>query len=65
MAVVDILTKYAWICAHSHTFNTSTIDATFMETVQKLHGNLKIILSDRDLIFNGKFWTKLFSCLGT
>ena len=36
-----------------------------METIQKLHGNPKIIVSDRDPNFNGNFWKELFSCLGT
>ena len=36
-----------------------------METIQKLHGNPKIIVSDKDPIFIGNFWTKLFSCLST
>jgi hypothetical protein len=36
-----------------------------METVQKIHGNLNIIVSDRDPIFTGHFWIELFSCLGT
>ena len=36
-----------------------------METIQKLHGIPNIIVSDRDPIFTGNFWTKLFSCLGT
>jgi len=36
-----------------------------METIQKLHGNPKIIVSDNDPIFTRNFWTKLFSCLGT
>jgi transposase InsO family protein len=36
-----------------------------METVQKLHGNPNIIVSDRDPIFTGHFWIELFSCLGT
>ena len=36
-----------------------------MMTIQKLHGTPKIILSHRDPIFIGNFWTKLFSCLGT
>jgi hypothetical protein len=65
MVVIDRLTKYAHFCALSHPFSASTVDATFIDTVQKLHGNLKIIVSDRDPIFTGKFWTELFSCLGT
>ena len=36
-----------------------------METIQKPHGNPNIIVSDRDPIFTGNFWTKLVSCLGT
>ena len=65
MMVVDRITKYAHFCALSHPFGASTITATFMQTIQKLHGNPKIIVSDRDPIFTGKFWTELFSCLGT
>ena len=65
MVVVDRLTKYAHFCALSHPFNASTVATAFMETVQKLHGTPKIIVSDRDPIFTGNFWTELFSCLGT
>ena len=65
MVVVDRLTKYAHFCALSHPFKASTIATAFMETIQKLHGNPKIIVSDRDPIFTGNFLTKLFSCLGT
>ena len=65
MVVVDRLTKYAHFCALSHPFKASTIATTFMETIQKIHGNPKIIVSDKDPIFSGKFWTKIFSCLGT
>jgi hypothetical protein len=65
MVIVDRLTKYAHFCAHSHPFKSSTIATAFMETVQKLHGSPKIIVSDRDPIFTGDFWTELFSCLGT
>jgi len=36
-----------------------------MEAIQNLHGNPKMIVSDKDPIFIGFFWTKLFSCLGT
>ena len=65
MVVVDIITKYAHFCALSHPFKEITITTTFMETIQKLHGNPKIIVSDRDPIFIGNFLTELFSCLGT
>ena len=65
MVVVDRLTKYAHFCALSHPFKESTFAITFMDTIQKLHGNPKVIVSDRDPIFIGNFWTDLFSCLGT
>jgi hypothetical protein len=65
MVIVDRLTKYAHFFALSHPFKASTVSTAFMETVQKLHGSPKIIVSDRDPIFTGHFWTKLFSCLGT
>jgi hypothetical protein len=65
MVIVDRLTKYTHFCALSHPFKASTVATAFMETVQKLHGSPKIIVSDRDPIFTGHFWTELFSCLGT
>src|ERR1700733_12824484 len=65
MVAVDRLTKYAHFCALSHPFKASTVSTAFMETIQKLHGNPNIIVSDKDPIFTGTFWTELFSCLGT
>jgi len=65
LVVVDRITKYAHFCALSYPFKASTVSTSFMETIQKLHGNPKIIVSDKDPIFTGNFWTKLFSCLGT
>ena len=65
MVIVDRLTKYAHFCALSHPFKESTTSTTFMETIQKIHGNPKIIVSDRDPIFTGNFWIELFSCLGS
>ena len=63
MVVVDRLTKYAHFCALSHPFKSSTFSTAFMETIQKLHGNPKIIVSDRDPIFTGNFWTNYFLVL--
>jgi len=50
MVVFNRLTKYAHFCALSHPFKTNTIATTFMETIRKVDGNLKIIISDRDPI---------------
>ena len=65
MVVVDRLTKYAHFCALSHPFKASTVATTFMDTIQKLHGNPRVIVSDKDPIFTRNFWMELFSCLGT
>ena len=65
MVVVVRITMYAQFFALSHPFKASIVTISFMETIQKLHGNPKIIVSDRDPIFTGNFWTELFSCLGT
>jgi hypothetical protein len=65
MVIVDRLTKYAHFCVLSHPFKARIVAIAFMETVQKLHGGPKIIVSDKDPIFTRNFWTKLFSCLGT
>ena len=64
MVVVDRITKYAHFFALSHPFKTSIVATTFINTIQKLHENPRVIVSDRDPIFTGNFWTKLFSCLG-
>ena len=60
MVVVDRLTMYAHFCALYHPFKASTIATAFMETIQKLHGNPNIILTDIDRIFNGNFLMELF-----
>jgi hypothetical protein len=65
MVVVDQPIKYAHFCSLSCCFKTSTMITTFMEIAQKAYGNPKIIVSDKDPIFNSNFWIDLFSCLGT
>jgi hypothetical protein len=57
MVTVDRLTKYTHVFTLSHPFKASTVSTAFMEIVQKLHGSPKIIVSDRDPIFTGHFWT--------
>jgi hypothetical protein len=47
--------KKGTICGPN--IKSSTVSTAFMEIVQKLHGSPKIIVSDRDPIFTGHFWT--------
>ena len=65
VVVVDRLTKYAHFCTLSHPFKSNKVSTAFMETIQKLHGNPKIIVSNRDPIFIGNLSLELFSCLGS
>ena len=60
MAIVDRLTKYVHFCELSNPFNASKVAIEFMETVQNIHANLMIIVSDRDPIFIGKFGLNYF-----
>jgi hypothetical protein len=46
-------------------FKAIIVAATFMETIQKLCGIHKVIVSDRNPIFTSNFWTEIVSCLGT
>ena len=55
--VVDKLIKYAYFCALSHPFKASIVSTAFMETIQKLHGNPNIIVSDKYPIFTRNLWT--------
>ena len=63
MVVVDRLTKYAHFYALSHPFKANAVSTTFMETIQNLHGNPKIIVSDKDPIFTGNFGQNYFLVL--
>jgi transposase InsO family protein len=63
LVVVDHFTKYAHIYPLKHPYTASSVGATFLNNVVKLHGLPKSIVSDRDKIFTSNFWTKLFELL--
>jgi hypothetical protein len=60
MVIVDRLTKYTHFCALSHPFKANIVSTAFMETIQKLHGSPKIIVSDIDPIFTQNFGQNYF-----
>ena len=65
MVVVDRLATSAHFCSLSHPCKASIVSTTFMETIQNLHGNPKIIVSDRDPIlleiFGRNYFFKLLN----
>ncbi|GJY67298.1 ty3-gypsy retrotransposon protein [Tanacetum coccineum] len=65
LVVVDRFSKYAHFAPLPNSFIDPTVAEVFVETVVKLHGVPKSIVSDRDPVFVSKFWTQLFKLSGT
>jgi len=65
LVVVDRLSKYAHFGSLGHPYKASTVEQLFMDTIFKLHGMPKMIISDRDPTFTSHFWQELFKMQGT
>jgi hypothetical protein len=65
MVVVDKLTKHAHFIACKKTITAEQAAALYLQQIVKHHGLPRVIISDRDPRFTGKFWTELHRLLGT
>jgi hypothetical protein len=65
LVVVDHFTKYAHFIPLKHPYSAQSVALAFFNTVVKLHGLPKTIVSDRDKIFTSAFWKELFKLLNT
>ena len=62
---VDKLTKMVHYAPTVQTVDAPQLAKIFMNTIVKLHGVPKVIISDRGTQFNSNFWKSLWSALGT
>jgi len=65
LVVVDRLTKYAHFIGVTRTDSAKQTAEVFCKNIYKLHGFPKIIVSDRDAKFKGKFWKEFCKQIGT
>ena len=65
MVVVDKLSKEAHFITVKSTYKAANIADIFLKQNFRLHGILKVIISDLDPKFIGNFWKYLFKGLKT
>jgi hypothetical protein len=63
LVVVDRFSKYAHFIPLHQPFTAQTVAQAVFDNVVKLHGLPKTIVSDRDKIFTGHFWTALLKLM--
>ncbi|GJU55661.1 ty3-gypsy retrotransposon protein [Tanacetum coccineum] len=65
MVVIDRLSKYAHFAPLHAKFNAPEVATLFVQTIIKLHGIPRSIVSERDKIFTSSFWSHIFKLQGT
>ena len=63
--MVDKLSKAAHFILVKTTYKATNIADIFLKHIFQLHGVPKVIISNRDPKFTGKFWKSLFQGLNT
>ena len=65
MVVIDRLSKYAHFCTLKADYSSKHVAEAFMQSIVKLHGMPKSIVSDSDRVFTSNFWQQLCKLSGT
>lgn len=65
LVVVDKFSKYAHFIPLKHPYTASKVVELFVDTIYRLHGMPKALVSDRDPVFTSQFWHAVFKSTGT
>ncbi|MCO5564356.1 hypothetical protein L7F22_018016 [Adiantum nelumboides] len=65
LVIVDRFSKMAHFIPCKKAASAPDIASLFVQHIFRIHGLPRSIISDRDPIFTGHFWTSLFKSLGT
>lgn len=65
VVVVHRLSKYCHLGALTANYTPVTVAEFFIEAVVKLHGIPKTVTSDRDRVFQSRFWKEIWTKSGT
>ena len=60
MVVVDRLSKFAHFIPLTHSFTENLVAEKFVDSIVRLHGMPRSIVSDRDPIFISHLWQEFF-----
>jgi hypothetical protein len=65
LVIIDQFSKYGHFIPMSHPFTALQVAQDFVNTIYRLHGLPKVIVSDRDKIFTSTLWRELFGLSDT
>jgi hypothetical protein len=65
LVIIDQFSKYGHFIPMSHPFTALQVAQDFVNTIYRLHGLPKVIVSNRDKIFTSTLWRELFGLSDT
>jgi hypothetical protein len=65
LVVVDKISKYSHFIPLCHPYTASKVAELFVNSVYRLDGMPRALVSDRDPVFTSQFWQEVFQATGT
>jgi hypothetical protein len=63
LVILDKFIKYCHLIPLSHPFKAMDVSQIFLDSIYKLYGLLKFVVTDRDPLFTITFWQELIKKL--